>query len=65
MTVRELITKLEKLPPNQKVVVSEHSQYSEVLTVEPIVAFDNGGYYSHPFREEDQLRAHGVVYLGT
>lgn len=65
MTVQELIQELLMLPPNHKVVRSEHSAYTEVTRAQVIVVapMHGGGWFNHPFRDEDKLRAHGVVVV--
>lgn len=65
MTVKELIAKLELYAPSTPVVVSEHSQYSGVASVQLLELFDNGGYWSDPFREADRPKVRLCVYLGT
>lgn len=63
MTVRELMEILSKMPQNHTVVIPLHSEYTSNVEVGIQAMFDNGGYYSHPYRTEDELRAHGVVAI--
>ena len=65
MTVRELIEELGKMPPNHRVVTDYHSEYSDVETVELIVGYNNGGYVSRPYSNEDKLKSHGFVRVST
>lgn len=65
MTVKELIAKLEALPPNHEVITDLHSEWSAVKAVGLVNGFDNGGYISRPYRAEDKLKVHGYVYIGT
>ena len=64
MTVAELIAHLQTLPLTHTVVVDLHSECTKAAVPSLLVGYDNGGYISRAYREEQQLRSHGYVYIG-
>lgn len=65
MTVKELIVRLQQEQQDMTVVTDLHSEYSEVVEVMKIIAFENGGYVSKARTHEQELKEHGYVYVGV
>jgi hypothetical protein len=63
MTVKELTDALSRYPADMRVVADLHSEYSEIISIETITGFENGGYVSRAYRATDKTRVHGWVYL--
>lgn len=64
MTVRQLIAHLHSFPQGHEVVIDRHSEFVVANRIQLITGFDNGGYVSKEYREEDKLKVHGYVYIG-
>lgn len=65
MTVKDLIQYLAALPQETEVVVDKFSEMASVEAVVLGMGYDNGGYVSSVYSDEDALRAHTYVFLGA
>ena len=65
MTVKELIEKLNKFPPNMDVVIRQCSEYQTISDEYPceIKLYHNRGYYSRVYRPKDKVFERTVVEI--
>jgi hypothetical protein len=64
MTVKELKALLDQYPDDLRIATSLHSEYVELDDrAAPIELFENGGYLSRPYRDEDRPKARTWLLL--
>ena len=65
MTNDELIKTLLQHPSGTPVVISQHSEYRDLVAgdISTVLVFDNGGYVSRIYREEDRPKGHIAILI--
>jgi hypothetical protein len=66
VTVGELIEKLKTYSPTVELASYYNSEYWAVADsdLKVVSLFDNGGYLSHPYREEDKPKLREFLVIG-